>query len=224
MEATHAIAADLVKVYADSKGKKFLRTLGWGDYVEVIDPGRLPADHIPIRLADFVEEDDGSIVPRETNGFIPLRGSTRAGDVIVPRAESEVLKINFVDVQQGDGTVIETPGGKVILVDGGDNQLFARYLAGRFRGTSLDKPKDVDCIVVTHGDADHFLGLAEIHDSERNDRPLKRLFIRPRRVYHNGLVKRPEKAGSRSRKETEMLGPTVASGDRLLLTGLVDDL
>ena len=52
-----------------------------------------------------------------------------------------------VDVQQGDGAVIESPQGKIILVDGGDNQLFARYLAARFRGTSDDKPKEIDCIL-----------------------------------------------------------------------------
>ena len=38
-----------------------------------------------------------------------------------------------------------------LLVDGGDNRMFARYLAGRFRGTSKEKPRVVDCIVVTHG-------------------------------------------------------------------------
>jgi hypothetical protein len=32
-----------------------------------------------------------------------------------------------------DGAVIESSDGKVTLVDGGDNQLFAPYLAGRFR-------------------------------------------------------------------------------------------
>ena len=81
----------------------------------------------------------------------------------------------------------------MILVDGGDNQLFARYLAGRFRGTSLAQPKPIECILVTHGDADHFLGLPEIYKSETNKKHLKRLFIQPRRVYHNGLVKRPAK-------------------------------
>ena len=55
-----------------------------------------------------------------------------------PRNKNVVLKVNFVDVQQGDGAVIETPDGKVMLIDGGDNQLFARYLAGRFRGTTRE--------------------------------------------------------------------------------------
>ena len=38
------------------------------------------------------------------------------------------------------------------VVRGGDNQMFARYLASRYRGTTDDKPKEVDCILVTHGD------------------------------------------------------------------------
>lgn len=72
------------------------------------------------------------------------------------------MKVNFVDAQQGDGSVIETPDRNVILVDGGDNQMFARYLAGRFRDTSLQNPKDIECIIVTHGDADPFSGLTAI--------------------------------------------------------------
>jgi beta-lactamase superfamily II metal-dependent hydrolase len=225
MEPTHAIAVDLARVFADTRGKTFLRTLAWGDYVEVIRPDQPPADHVPIRLVEFREEPDGSIVPSaERTGHILLRDGAKMEDVVVPVKKSEVLKVNFVDVQQGDGMVIETPGGKVILVDGGDNQLFARYLAGRFRGTSIENPREIDCIVVTHGDADHFLGLTEILRSESNDRALKRLFMRPRRVYHNGLVKRPGTVGGRSRPEKEMLGPTVEVDGRLMLTGLVDDL
>jgi hypothetical protein len=66
-------------------------------------------------------------------------------------------------------------------------------------------------VLVTHGDADHFLGLTEIPKSEEltgKSSEWKRLFIHPQRVYHNGLVKRPEKDGQKKRKETEMLGAT----------------
>jgi len=136
-----------------------------------------------------------------------------------------VLKVNFVDVQQGDAAVIESPDGKVILVDGGDNQLFARYLAARFPGTSEAAPKEIDCLLVTHGDADHFSGLAEIADSETNAEPRKRLFIRPKRVYHNGLVKRPAKdANQKTIPEKASLGPTKTVKGETLLTGLVDNL
>jgi beta-lactamase superfamily II metal-dependent hydrolase len=119
-----------------------------------------------------------------------------------------VVRVNFVDVQQGDGAVIETAKGKVILIDGGDNVMFARYLAARFRRTSEARPKEIECILVTHDDADHFQGLTEIFESETNATKSKRLFIHPRRVYHNGLVKRPGKIDGVTVKEVQMLGAT----------------
>lgn len=76
-------------------------------------------------------------------------------------------------------------------------------------------------MVVTHGDADHFAGLKEIHESEQlsDARAYKRLYIHPRRVYHNGLVKRPSRT-----KELDMLGPTAKVGDQTIVTGLETDL
>ncbi|HEU4888079.1 MAG TPA: MBL fold metallo-hydrolase, partial [Thermoanaerobaculia bacterium] len=131
------INLDLAKVYREENGKKkFLRGLAWGDPVRVRK-----------ETADAVEiEFDGA------PAFIPKRKD--GGDVLVDRKDSRVLKVDFVDVQQGDGSIIETPAGKVILVDGGDNQLFARYLAARYRGSTDARPKEIDCILVTHGDAD----------------------------------------------------------------------
>ena len=139
-------------------------------------------------------------------------------------SDRSVLKMSMIDVQQGDGMIIETPGGKVIFIDGGDNQLFARHAAARFRGTSEANPLPVDLILVTHGDADHFDGLNELQKSESDERARKRIFVAPRRFYHNGIVKRPGKtAAGAERKETEMLGATTKVGDVLLVTGLVDD-
>src|SRR5690606_27482588 len=111
---------------------------------------------------------DGSISPQRTSGFIkPSRSSgVTTAEAVIPKKENKVLKVDFVDVQQGDGSVIETADGTVILVDGGDNQLFARYLASRFGGTTPAKRKKIDCILVTHGDADHFAGLSMIRKSE----------------------------------------------------------
>ena len=225
MPATHATAVDLAKVYADPQRHKFLRFLALGDVVEVID---ITSKHLEIRTPVFEQLNDDSVRPTPRSGFIvPTRTSgLKPGDIVVPRSESKVLSVEFVDVQQGDGAVLVSPSGKVVLIDGGDNQLFARYLAGQFRGTSLQQPKEIDCIVVTHGDADHFSGLTEILDSEsRRTTPWKQLFINPRRVYHNGLVKRPTKRpDGRERKETEMLGATVEMQGRPVIVGLEDDL
>lgn len=223
MPARHVIAVDLADIWRTPDRKGLLRTLSWGDRVEVLST---TSKHVEVRAFDFVELPDGTIEPRPISGFIVPRAATglAAADVAVPAAENRVLKVDFVDVQQGDGAVIETAKGTVVLLDGGDNQLFARYLASRFRGTSPARPKRIDCLVVTHGDADHFAGLTKIHESETHPVASKRLFIRPERVYHNGLVKRPSRKDGRARPEREMLGPTVTRDGRLFVTGLVDDL
>lgn len=130
-----------------------------------------------------------------------------------------------MDVQQGDASVIETPKGKTLLIDGGENQLFARYLATRFPGTSKNNPKIIDAIVVSHGDADHFSGLSDIAASESHSTSKKRIFINPQRIYHNGLIKRPgNKLDGKARKETEMFGSTTTKNSQTYVTGLVDDL
>jgi beta-lactamase superfamily II metal-dependent hydrolase len=202
--------------------------LAWGDDVEVLNT---TADHLEVRTFRFEQsESDDAPVPIPTSGFIIPPKPLKPSQIAIPRKENKVLKFNFVDVQQGDGSVIETPKGKVVLIDGGDNVMFARYLAGRFRGTTDANPKEVECILVTHGDADHFLGLTEIFHSETNANKRKRLFIHPRRVYHNGLVKRPSKINGVTVKETEMLGATKTvkdpdtNKDVLIITGLESNL
>jgi len=135
-----------------------------------------------------------------------------------------LVRLSMVDVQQGDGLILETPSGKVIFIDGGDNQLFARHANARFPKTSDQDPLIVDLILITHGDADHFDGLSELKKSETDARPEKRIFIAPKRVYHNGIVKRPTKnADGRDRKESEMFGKTVKVNGETFVVDLVDD-
>jgi hypothetical protein len=217
------INVDLADVWSDPDRKTFIRTAAWGDPVTI---KARTSKHIEVELVSYREDKDGSILSSTRKGYIvPGRSSgIRAQDTVAPAAANRVLKVNFVDVQQGDGTLIETPDGKVILVDGGENAMFARYLASRFRGTSAEHALRVDCIVVTHGDGDHFDGLTEIQRSETHSDPLKRLFLRPERVYHNGLVKRPGKRDGKSVPEKELLGPTRKVGGELMVTGLEDDL
>ena len=226
MPAQHVINVDLAKVLDGPKKGKFVRSLAWGDPVEVLDT---TAEHVEVRTFKFERTDEGfKSVP--TSGFIVPSKPLKPSNVILNRKDDRVLKFDFVDVQQGDGSVIETPKGKLILIDGGDNVMFARYLAARFPRTTEAKLKEVDCILVTHGDADHFLGLTEIFNSETNSTKSKRLFIHPQRVYHNGLVKRPSKIAGQPVRETEMLGETKTvkdpdtGKDVLIITGLESDL
>lgn len=217
------INVDLADVWEQPGRKGLRRTLAWGDEVTVT---RQSARRIRIETVVYRGQRDGSVLPAKAVGYIEPSAASgiAAGDTIRPLAENQVLKVNFVDVQQGDGAVIESPDGKLILVDGGDNALFARYLAGRFPGTSPAQHRDIDCMLVTHGDADHFAGLAEILESETNPSRRKRLFIRPRRVYHNGIVKRPSTRGGRAVAERRLLGPTRKTAGGLFLTGLRENL
>ena len=223
MSTKCVINVDLADVWGESGRKTFLRTLAWGDEVTVT---KQTSNSIEIETVYFSEQPDGSILPVKEVGYIEPKKSfgLKTADVVRPRNQNDVLKVNCVDVQQGDGAVIESPDGKVILVDGGDNQMFARYLAGRFRGTTPANPKEIDCILVTHGDADHFAGLPEILKSETNKEKRKRLFIQPKRYYHNGIVKRPSKKNGKSVPDVELLGATRKVGSKTFLTGLEDDL
>lgn len=223
MASKCVINVDLADVWAAPGRKKLRRTLAWGDEVSVT---RRTAAWIEIETVHFNEQPDGSVLPVRETGYLEPRKSAKVelASLVKPLRQNKVLKVNCVDVQQGDGAVIESPDGKIILVDGGDNQLFARYLAGRFRGTTAAKPRPVDCLLVTHGDADHFAGLREILASETNGEPRKRLFMQPRRCYHNGIVKRPGTRDGKRVSDIELLGPTTRVERQTWLTGLVDNL
>ncbi|MBE2319294.1 MBL fold metallo-hydrolase [Solirubrobacter sp. CPCC 204708] len=190
---TYRIAADLLRVR--SRSDKVFRTLSWGDRLKVTG-----ADAAGLNV-----DVDG-----------PARVKAPPASALVKEADArspQVLKVDFVDVQQGDATVLETADGATMLVDGGENLLFARYLAGRFRGTTSAAPKPIDCIVVSHGDADHFAGLTRIFGTESEAR--KQLFLAPERIFHNGIVRRAAEP---------KLGATVKVGRRRVLTELHDDV
>ncbi|MBN1478113.1 DNA internalization-related competence protein ComEC/Rec2 [Candidatus Sumerlaeota bacterium] len=75
------------------------------------------------------------------------------------------LRVTFLDVGQGDSTLIEMPSGAVVVVDGGrreptDMGLWVVEPALRARGID-----GIDLLVATHPDSDHIGGL--IHLLER---------------------------------------------------------
>jgi len=141
------------------------------------------------------------------------------------RAEP-ILHFSMIDVQQGDGMIVQTPKGRKLFIDGGDNKLFARFCAARYPGTTADNPLEVDAMVITHGDADHYDGLRVMMDSEKETghRARKRIFLYPRRVFHNGLVKGPSKKNGKRVKDDKMFGPSKEVGNRTFATGLVTDV
>jgi len=75
------------------------------------------------------------------------------------------LKATFIDVGQGSSTLIEFPGGKKMLVDGGgfyDNSSFdiGKCVVAPFLWH--ERIKKIDVVVLTHPDQDHIGGLIYI--------------------------------------------------------------
>lgn len=214
MATTKSVKVPLARVWSQAEGGTIHRTLAWGDRLEFVER---EGKNLVVDTVSFEEQPDGSVTSVAVRGYLRHDGKTTAS--ILGPAAHKVLAVEFVDVQQGDAAVVESPKGAVMLIDGGENQLFARYLANRFGGSSAAAPKEIDTIVVSHGDADHFAGLPRILDSETDGRRRKRLFIDPRRIYHNGLAKGPS-----SLREVDMFGATEDVSGRPHIVDLVDDL
>ena len=71
-----------------------------------------------------------------------------------------VLSVYFLDVGQGDATLIESPDGTQVLIDGGPDSSVLREL-GKILGFF---DRDIDMIIATHPDADHIGGLIAVLD------------------------------------------------------------
>ncbi len=76
---------------------------------------------------------------------------------------SNKLRIYFVDVGQGDCTVIKTPNGKNIMIDGGGND------TNEYVGKNIVVPyllnrgiKQIDIIIISHFDSDHVGGILTV--------------------------------------------------------------
>lgn len=80
----------------------------------------------------------------------------------IVRIINPTLKIYFIDIGQGDSTLIVAPKNKKILIDGGEgktNVLF-QYLLDR-------RINKIDYIIISHFDSDHCNGLIEIIEKMR---------------------------------------------------------
>ena len=74
--------------------------------------------------------------------------------------QGQHLAIHFLDVGQGDATLVQTPLGINILIDAGVNRSILAPLADNL--SFFDK--DIEYIFATHGDADHIGGIPFLLD------------------------------------------------------------
>ncbi len=93
---------DIVNLRRDDGGES---QFYWGDKIEILD-----------RSATVLR-----VAVHGSRGVV-ARGTISAKTTL---RDDALLRLSMVDVQQGDGLILETPGGRVVFIDGGDNQLFA---------------------------------------------------------------------------------------------------
>jgi beta-lactamase superfamily II metal-dependent hydrolase len=80
-----------------------------------------------------------------------------------PREAAPKLRVDFIDVGQGDATLITSPTGKTVLIDGGppdrkSREALLSFLEPRVRGP-------LDLIILTHRHVDHHGGLRVVIES-----------------------------------------------------------
>lgn len=73
------------------------------------------------------------------------------------------LKINFLDVGQGDCIVIQLPDGKNMIIDSGENKTAVKEEIADF--TSLNNITCFDYMLLTHQDSDHAGSMAWVIDN-----------------------------------------------------------
>ncbi len=74
--------------------------------------------------------------------------------------EQGTMRVHFIDVGQGDCTLVELPDGRIMLVDGGNTSAQTATTVMRYlNALHIDK---IDYLVITHVDTDHFGGLTTV--------------------------------------------------------------
>ena len=168
-----------------------------------------------VLLGTYLEvlKEDGDFYRVATRSAGPS-GWVAKADVAKPAP----LKVFFVDVGQGDGTLVECPQG-VVVIDGGQGDGFHRFLCHRYQ--PLIEAGDrihIEAMIVSHPDADHYKGLQEIIEDSH---------FTIGTIYHNGLMRYPasvEKSRSRMISKGRLKKHKIGQQDAFCVVDAIDDL
>ena len=122
------------------------------------------------------------------------------------------LHVTFLDVGQGDATLIVTPSGRQVLVDGGPDRAVVHGLGARlpFYDRSLD------AVALTHPHGDHLNGLLEVLDRYDVDLFLHRSAEYPTAEYARWEQALAQRDGRSAVLEAQR-GHRIALGDGVVL-------
>ena len=99
------------------------------------------------------------------------------------------LKVTMVDVGQGDGLYIRTPGGRHYFVDGGSSDVSN---VGTYRLEPFLESQGVgtlDYVLISHGDKDHLNGIEEMLANQRYGIRIDTLVLPEKQVLDDTLRK-----------------------------------
>ena len=85
-----------------------------------------------------------------------VAAATGVALILIPPGPVDIPTVVFLDVGQGDATLLLGPAGEAILIDGGREP---GPLLTKLRRRGIDR---LDLVVATHGDQDHIGGLAAV--------------------------------------------------------------
>lgn len=186
------VSADEAKLFETADNRKVVRYGLWGDGVKLL--GEESGDRVKVRL-------------REREGWIDKAAL----------GGKSLLEIYFIDVGQGDGVLIKTPNFRHILIDAGfprksqnTGKSGADFVDWKFaKDYGLDAIQ-LDALIASHNDHDHYGGLADLLDVAQEDE-LDASTITVDAIYHAGVSWWVKPTG-----RGRWLGPTDAD-ERFLL-------
>ena len=171
MNARYA-AGPTVIVYKDENGKKSnkkLIQLLWGDLIDLLEEPTGNFAKVKVRIDEGTKMYEGWIKKSEIQ-------------------TEPVLEVTFVDIGQGDGSLIIVPDkGKpdvqrrAMVIDAGEKDSMMRYIKYRFMYPSKNRPKEIHAGIISHPDQDHYRGFLPL---------FKHTGISFKTLFHNGLVER----------------------------------
>jgi len=134
-----------------------------------------------------------------------------------------LLEFYFIDVGQGDGILIKTPDFRHIAIDGGYQRTrqdtgknAADFIDWKFFKDYRKSTIDLDAMLVSHCDADHYGGLWDLLDVRQSDE-LDAKGVRLENFYHAGL------SWWKNASRNKTLGPSITSAGERFWTQLLED-
>jgi competence protein ComEC len=117
-----------------------------------------------------------------------------ANQALVAREQPRgLLRVSFVDVGQGDASLIDFPDGRLALVDTGQGGRHpaVRELTGLLAARRRSR---IDLLIITHGHPDHYGALPQLLDA-----------VEIAEIWLNGQLLTEERDGAMSRLMTEAM-------------------